>query len=78
MADAYFVIHNSDGETKVDTLTREELTKRLNEEYYGDAPQFLEELDKRSDTNYWLGAYLIIKGEIIIPKPVKVIEEYEL
>jgi len=76
MADTYFIIHNGDGDTNVDVLTREELTKRLNEEYYGDVG-FLREITEK-DTNYWGDALLIIKGEIIIPKPVKVIEEYEL
>ena len=49
MRNTYFIIHNSDGETKVNVLTKEELTKRLNEEYYGDA-EFLGEIDKK-DTN---------------------------
>jgi len=31
-----------------------------------------------SDTNYWGGAYLIIKGEIVAPKPKKIVETFEL
>ena len=77
MRNTYFIIYNSDGETRVNVLTKEELTKRLNEEYYGDDVEFLGKIDE-NDTNYWGDAILIINGEIITPKPVEAFKGYEL
>ncbi len=84
---SFFVITNSDGSTFVDKLTEEELLNRLKPEesdgkgkgwfsYYG-MPGFVEKL-KESETNSWGNKILIIKGEIIVPKPKKIVEEYEV
>ena len=75
----YFVIHNFEGETGVDQISKQELIERLknnDSSYYGQEG-FLEEI-KDPDTNYWGRNLLIIKGEIIMPKPIEVVNEYEV
>ena len=73
----YFLIHNSDGDTYIEELTGNELIQQLNDKEFGENIEFLESI-KENDTNYWGDSYLIIKGEIFVPKIKKVIEEYSL
>jgi hypothetical protein len=72
----YFVIHNSDGDTHVEMITKDELLERLDPEnpYYGTI-EFLERITK-TDTNYWNDKLLIIKGDITVPKQVLVVKKY--
>ena len=75
----YFVIHNFEGETDVEQISREELKNRLtgdDESYYGQEG-FLSKI-KETDTNYWGRNLLIIKGEIVVPKPIKIVEAFEV
>ena len=74
----YYVIHNGDGDTTVEELTKEQLMERVNDDglYYGQP--FLDEIPKESDTNYWSGYPLIIKGHVVSPKPIKIVEEFEI
>jgi len=80
---AYFVIANCDGETTVNQMSERTLLQRINPEengggeYYGNSG-FLEKIPENSDTNYWGDNILIIKGDIISPKPVKVVKKYTL
>lgn len=78
MKDIYFVILNSEGDTTVEALEKEELEERLSEGgYYGNIG-FIEDMIVDTDTNYWGGKMLIIKGEIAVPKPKKIVEAWEL
>lgn len=68
----YFVIRNSDGDTRVDVLSKEELDEHLtpNEEgehYYGKSG-VLSDVPDNNDTNYWGDNILIIKGQIVGPR----------
>jgi hypothetical protein len=77
----YFIIYNSDGDTRVEQFSKEELTKRITPDGdgdtdYGDAG-FIEEL-KESDTNFWGENMLIIKGDIVSPKAKDVVKSYEI
>lgn len=74
----YFVITNSDGDTHVDVLNKEELLKRINEGYYGSNREIFDKLPKESDTNYWGDGILIIKGSLVSPKPISKITEYTI
>lgn len=76
---AYFVIHNSEGDTTVEEVTKEELESRLESEdpYYGTS-DCLDKIPERSDTNYWEGKPLIIKGDIVVPRSVQVITKIEI
>lgn len=77
----YFLIHNSDGDTSVNPITKEEFLKDIttDEEYEGAV--FIEDLDKidNLDTNCWPeNSYLVIKGKIVVPKPKEVVVEFEI
>jgi len=74
----YYIINNSDGDTTVSEVTKEELLKRINPEdpYYGDK-RFLQKISK-NDTNYWGDNILIIKGNIITPKPKEKVVTYDI
>lgn len=78
----YFMITNSDGDTYITPLTEEELIADLEEregEGYGAKFVTKEELDADCDSNYWEeNAALIIKGEVIVPKPKDIILSYEV
>tara|TARA_R100001594_G_scaffold121248_2_gene157050 strand:- start:338 stop:565 length:228 start_codon:yes stop_codon:yes gene_type:complete len=74
----YFVIKNTDGDTIVSSMTKEVLEERLNEDWYGTDVKFLNEIPKNNDTNYWGEDILIIKGDIVTPKPVQTVTEYEI
>lgn len=76
----YFVISNSDGETSVEEVTKEELLSRIQPEdgtdFYG-GRGFISDLNE-TDTNYWGDNIMIIKGSLVVPKPKEVVKEYEL
>ena len=74
----YFVIHNSEGDAYVESISEAELIERLNPDengdfYYGKG-SYLNEISE-TDTNYWGCNILIIKGEIVTPKVTEVIKK---
>jgi len=73
----YFVITNSDGDTHVSQITKEDLLEKLNENYWG-SRVFFDKMPKDSDTNYWGDSVLIIKGEIVAPSEEKVVTQYKI
>lgn len=72
----YFVISTGPDGTHVSAISKEELEKRLNEQYWGDEPRFAE-LGPRTDFNYGSHIY-IIKGETVLPREVSVVTKYEV
>jgi hypothetical protein len=81
---SYFAISvNADGEVSVAKQTKEEIENELNELITDgcDLPKFLSEIEE-NDPNYWMGdgdnAWLVIEGEIVVPKPTKVVEKIEI
>lgn len=74
----YFVISNSDGDTHINPMSKDELLKNLKENYWGDECEVRGELPRESDTNYWGDSIVIIKGEVVAPTPKKVVEEYDI
>lgn len=76
MEDKYFVILNSEGDTRVEELTKTKLISRLNESYYADI-EFIEKIGEK-DTNYWGNGMLIIKGEIVVPSPKETVVNWEI
>lgn len=75
------VVSSSDGDVTIQRLTREQLSQRLKEHYWGNEPRFLAVADfGQSD---WLdltarGGIVIIDGDVIVPKPKQVVVEYEV
>ena len=77
----YFVISNSGGDTSITQMTRDKLLEQLDPNKYGyvdliaaDALESVPDMD----TNYWGNGFLIIKGEIVTPKAMKIITKFEI
>jgi hypothetical protein len=75
MNETYFIIRNSDGDTTVRTISKEQLLRDINDGEYGDA---LTEIPENPDTNYWGEGVLIIKGKIVAPKAEQVVTKYSI
>ena len=79
MGQLYFVLYtNEDGDVRLEALDRKTLLNRLKENYWGEAPSIrvLEE-GQIVDVREKNGLY-IIAGEAIIPRPKKVVEEWDV
>lgn len=81
----YFVITNSDGYTRVTPVSKETLMKEITPDDDGntdyghiDNITFLDAIPEDTDTNYWGEGILIIKGEIVTPKPKEVVRSLEI
>ena len=70
----YFVISDSEGDTFIDLVSEETLLKRLEEEYYGEDVKFKSSFGDSEELNQ----ILIIKGEIVVPTPVKKVIKYRM
>ena len=88
MAESYFRIYvNCDGDISIYRLSEGELLRDINAELTeanedGDEPDvFLSSLPT-IDPQDWVegdrGVSLLIRGEIVVPKPRQVVKEYEL
>ncbi len=75
MEETYFVIRNSDGDTTVRAVTKEELLRDLDDGEYRDA---FTELPNDPDTNYWGEGVLIIKGRMVSPRAERVVTKYDI
>jgi len=79
----YFVINDCDDDgAYIEQMSKTELLQRLKirpdqEAYYGENPTFLSEIE-HNNISYWGSDFLIIKGEIVTPRVVKVIEKFEI
>lgn len=81
----FFLIHSSEDGTTVTPLTEAELLSRITPDaegytYYGSKLTFLDKIPD-SDGGYWMapeGSIVIIKGEIIQPKPVSIVTKFAL
>jgi hypothetical protein len=82
---SFFLIHSSEDGTTVTQLTEAELLKRITPDadgntYYGSELTFLDKITD-SDGGCWMapeGSVVIIKGEIIQPKPVSMVTKFSL
>ena len=77
MTEKYYVIHNGDGDTTVEELSKDELLERLKEYYYGEV-DVIKKMPEERDTNYWDENILIIKGNIVSPVEKKIITEFDI
>lgn len=74
----YFIIRNSNGDTYVESVSKDELLKRLKDEDYGRNAVFLDGMPSDRDTNYWGEDILIIKGKIVCPVEEKIVTQYKI
>lgn len=85
MSDIYIVVSVGDG-ASIERLTKEKLMERLNERWWGDARVLDVETFERMFGRAGSGAIdlmettglFIIKGDLVVPKPKKVVETWEL
>lgn len=68
---SYFLIENDGGDTIIYEYTREHTQKLLG---FRPVSRYLDNLPS-NNTNYWNGGVLLIKGEIVVPKPIQVVYE---
>lgn len=87
MADKYYVIQAGEGGVGVEELTKEELLKHLNDEdpYWGSDAEFSDSLPQERygrESRSWdmrsTRGVVIVKGEIVVPKPKQVVTEFEI
>lgn len=74
----YYIISNSDGDTRVVPMSKDELMQNLNEDGSGyKATDVMSAID-HMDTNYWDDGFLIIKGEIVRPEVVTEVTKWQI
>ena len=74
------VIHQSEDGPSIERMTKDALLKRLKEGYWGlgnHGPTFCP-VGSVPDFDRGGNVLTIIEGDVIVPKVVKVVEEYEL
>ena len=74
---AYFLIENSEGDVTCEVLTKAEVLERFDEDDWGPPPDYATAVPD-SNLNRWGGKAVLIKGEVIVPKPVQRITEWTL
>lgn len=62
--------------TSIDIMSEEELLNRLNDEYYGEKRRFAKPGEKIDFDSF--DGLIVIKGQIVRPKPEKVITKFKL
>jgi len=83
MEEQYFVITPGEGEASIDAIDRFELEQRLRKHedgdcYYGSDLVFKKTVLGQGDIAYWGDRdILIIKGKVVVPEPVSVVETYK-
>lgn len=73
---SYFVIYQSDDDLTIECLDTATLKARLNEDWYG--TDFCRGIRSENMHLWNTGDVLIIKGDIVVPKPVQVVKEWGL
>jgi hypothetical protein len=74
---SYFLIECSeDGDVSITQHDRESLVKSISNGEYKNAT-FINSVPG-VDPQYWGGQVLVIKGEIVVPKPKEVVMEYDI
>ncbi len=68
----YYVISSGeDGITIAGPLDKEEIIKQINRDYWGENVTYLSKIPENYD-NYLNEGIIIIKGQIVTPKPVNI------
>ena len=84
--DTYFLIHSGESNITVEALTADQVLNRItpdedDDTYYGPDPVFCASVPN-CDGGYFTGTadnmILLIRGEIVVPKVVKVATRYQL
>lgn len=74
----YFIFSVSeDGDCSCECITKEKTIERLNEDYYGQ-PEIYDKIPWDLDMQSGPAGLIIIKGKIVVPKPIKTVESYNM
>jgi hypothetical protein len=66
-------------DVRIEKMPESTLLSRLEDNYYGQNPIFLNETNAATDPNYWSeGSILVIKGEITPPRAIQHVTKYSL
>lgn len=82
--ESYFILTSGEDGIDVEVLPKEEIEKRLAEHYYGSDAIILDRVPKVSQGYFVVQgkadktAILILKGQVVTPKPVNVVTRFEL
>lgn len=75
----FVVIYTGEDGTRVDFLTESVLVARLNENWWGDVNIMDEnQVAHERDTNCWGEALLILKANVVVPKPKETVTTWAL
>ncbi len=74
MSEYFLITTDEEGATQVEPLTREQLKDRIT----GWDFHFVADLGDECRARYWDGNALIIKGEVVVPQPKKVVTEWDV
>jgi hypothetical protein len=80
MNDEYFLFSiDEDGDMRIKTIDTNELLSDLVEEGSGyEIKDFRDNIVGGNDPQYWKKRHLLIKGKIIVPKPVQKVTKFEI
>ena len=82
--ETYFVLNSSGGGIYIEQVSKREIEARLNDRYYGEDAIILERIPQMDGGHFEVpgsgdrSKVLIIKGQIVTPKPVKIVTRFEL
>lgn len=82
--ETYFVLTSGEDGIRIEQISKRELEERLSTQYYGSDPAILLSLPKMSRGHFIVpdagdrAKVLIIKGQVVTPKPVKIVTRFEL
>lgn len=68
---------SEDGDKSINFLSEDQFLKDLNKGDYGENPTFAMPGEK-IDLDCFGPGYILIKGNVVVPKPVNVVKKYEL
>lgn len=74
--DRYFMIH-CDGDGDI-YITAYDSKEKLNRELVDGKHKILDQIPEEINPMYWGDGVLIVKGEVVSPRPTQVVTEYEI
>lgn len=79
-ADDFYVtvMCDEDGDVYVRGWIRAELLEGLDRGILGRNTKFINDLRNNGDPQYWNGATLLIRGKVVVPRPVEVVKKWEV
>lgn len=74
----YVLISNSNGDTCVEQMTPEDILEGIENGEYGENPRFFTTISDSYPNTWPDNSYLLLKCEIVTPKPVEIVKRWAL